>query len=112
MSCEGVWKVEVKGPFGWERIATAFMKDGKYLAASANHYSVGSYKEDGDNLKLSVKGRQYANLRTVFGIKTMETIEITYTCKVKDNKITGTGSAKGIKKHKLQMRLTKLDEIT
>jgi len=112
MSCEGVWKVEVKGPFGWESIATAFMKDGKYLAASANHYSVGSYKEDGDNLKLSVKSRQYANLRTVFGIKTMETIEITYTCKVKDNKITGTGSVKGIKKHKLQMRLTKLDEIT
>jgi hypothetical protein len=104
--------MEVKGPFGWESIATAFMKDGKYLAASANHYSVGSYKEDGDNLKLSVKSRQYANLRTVFGIKTMETIEITYTCKVKDNKITGTGSAKGIKNHKLQMRLTKLDEIT
>jgi hypothetical protein len=112
MSCEGVWKVEVKGPFGWESIATAFMKDGKYLGASASHYSVGRYKEDGDNLELSVKVRQYANLRTVFGIKTKDKIEVTYTCKVKNNKITGTGAAKGVKKLKLQIRLTKLDELT
>ena len=112
MSCEGIWKVEIKGPYGWESIATAFMKDGKYLGASASHYSVGRYKEDGDNLELLVKLRQYANLRTVFGIKSTDTIEVTYKCKVKNNKITGTGAAKGVKKHKLQIRLTKLDKLT
>ena len=111
MSCDGIWKVEFKGPFGWESIGTAFMEDGKYLGAGDSHYSVGRYKEDGNNLEIALKGRQYANLRTVFGIKTKDTIEVTYTCKVKNNKITGTGAAKGIKKHKLQIRLTKLDEI-
>lgn len=112
MSCEGVWNVEVKGPYGWESIATAFMQDGRYLGGGANHYSVGRYKEDGDNLEISLKGRQYANLRTVFGISSMDTLEVKYTCKVRKNKITGTGTAKGIKKHKLQIRLTKLDELT
>ena len=54
MSCEGVRKVEIKGPYGWERLATAFMRNGEYLGASVNHYSVGRYKEDGDNLEISM----------------------------------------------------------
>ena len=44
MSVEGVWKVEVMGPHGWERIATALLKDGRYFGASADHYSTGSYE--------------------------------------------------------------------
>jgi len=31
MSCEGIWEVEMRGPYGWERIATAFMRNGEYL---------------------------------------------------------------------------------
>jgi hypothetical protein len=111
MSCEGVWRVEIKGPYSWEHIATAFMKDGQYLGAGATHYSVGRYKEDGDNLEISVNGRQYANLRTVFGTKSADTMKITFQCEVKKNKIIGTGTTKGIKKYKLQIRLTKLDGL-
>jgi hypothetical protein len=111
MSCDGVWSVEIKGPFGWERIATAFMENGKYLGAGANHYSVGSYKEDGDNLEISLVGRQYANLRTILGIKSAEPMQLTYQCKIKKNKIVGTGSAKDIKKYKLQIRLTRVDDL-
>lgn len=54
MSCEGIWKVEMKGPYGWERIGVAFMKNGEYLAGGPNHYSVGSYKVQGDTLEISV----------------------------------------------------------
>ena len=36
MSCEGVWVVEMKGPYGWERIAIAFLKNGEYLGAGPN----------------------------------------------------------------------------
>ena len=70
MNCEGIWKVEITTPYGWERIATAFMRNGEYLAASANHYSVGTYKQDGSNLVLSTHVTQYGDLRTVFGLKT------------------------------------------
>lgn len=111
MRCEGVWSVEIKGPYGWERIATAFMKDGQYLGASANHYSVGCYKEDGDNLEISVKGKQYGNLRTVFGVKSTDKMQITYQCKIKETKIVGSGTLKGNEKFKVQIRLTRLDEL-
>ena len=111
MSCEGVWSVEIKGPYGWERIATAFMEDGKYLGASASHYSVGRYKEDGDNLEISINMRQYAAIRTLFGTKSAEKVQITLQCEVKKNKIIGTGKAKGIKKFVLRTRLTKLDDL-
>jgi hypothetical protein len=54
MSCEDAWSVEIMGSFGWERTATVFMENGKYLGAGANHYSVGSYKQDGDDLEISL----------------------------------------------------------
>jgi len=111
MSCEGVWRVEIKGPYSWEHIGTAFMKDGKYLGASANHYSVGRYKEDGDNLEISISMRQYAEMRTLFGTKSADNVQITVQCEVKKNKIIGTGKAKGIKKFELRTRLTKLDDL-
>jgi len=111
MSCEGVWRVEIKGPYSWEHIGTAFMKDGKYLGASANHYSVGRYKEDGDNLEISINMRQYAAIRTLFGTKSADKVQITVQCEVKKNKIIGTGKAKGIKKFELRTRLTKLDDL-
>jgi hypothetical protein len=111
MSCEGVWSVEIKGPYGWERIATAFMKDGKYLGASASHYSVGRYKEDGDNLEISITTTQYANVRTVFGTKSADILQITYQCEIKKNKIIGTGKAKGIKKYEILVRFARLDSL-
>ena len=76
MSCEGVWKVEMKGPYGWETIATAFMKNGKYLGASTNHYSVGSYKQDGDDLEISMNVTQYGDVRPVFGRKHAKKLQV------------------------------------
>ena len=86
MSCEGIWEVEMRGPYGWERIVTAFMRNGEYLGASANHYSVGSYKQDGDDLEISVHITQYGDLRTVFGRKSMTKLHVTSKCKIKKNK--------------------------
>ena len=71
MTCDGVWSVEMQGLYGWERIATAFMKNGEYYAASANHYSVGSYRRDGDDLKISTVVKQYGEVRPVFGKKSV-----------------------------------------
>ena len=54
----------MKGPYGWEKIAFPFLKKGEYLGAGPNHYSVGTYKEDGENLEISVvvtQNGQHAN---------------------------------------------------
>ena len=111
MSCEGIWKVELKGPYGWERISTAFMKDGTYLAASANHYSVGSYQEDGGNVVIESRVTQYGDMRTVFGKKQAHELQITSRCKIEDNTITGTSKAKGVKHYDILIRLTRLDDL-
>ena len=111
MSCEGVWKVEMKGPYGWERISTAFMRDGEYLGASSDHYSVGSYREDGDNLEMSIVVKQYGAIRTIFGRKSADKLQVTAKGKIKKNKIICTSTAKGIKNFDIQLRLTRLDSL-
>jgi hypothetical protein len=111
MSCEGIWKVEVKGPYGWERMATAFMRNGEYWAASANHYSVGHYTENGDDLELSLDLTQYGDVRSVFGIKSPDKLQIISKGKIKKNKIVCTTRAKGVKNFDILMRLTRLDNI-
>ena len=111
MSCEGVYKVEMKGPYGWERIATAFMRNGEYLGASANHYSKGSYKEEGDNLEISMVMIQYGDMRPIFGRKSPDKLQITTKGKIKKNKIIGISKAKGIKKFDLLLRFIRLDSL-
>ena len=87
------------------------MKNGKYLGASINHYSVGHYKEDGDNMEITMDVKQYGDVRTIFGRKSAGTLQVTSKCKIRKNKITGTSKAKGIKNYEIQIRLTRLDSL-
>jgi hypothetical protein len=54
---------------------------------------------------------RHAEMRTLFGTKRADKVQITFQCEVKKNKIIGTGKAKGIKKFELLTRLTKLDDL-
>jgi hypothetical protein len=111
MSCKGVWMVEMKGPYGWERIAMAFMKNGEYLGAGPNHYSVGSYKEDGNDVQISTTVTQCGALRTIFGQKPPHKLQITSKGKIEKDKIIGRSKAKGIKKYDVMLRLTKVGSL-
>ena len=111
MSCEGVWVVEMKGPYGWERIAIAFLKDGDYLGAGPNHYAVGTYKEDGENFEMSVVVTQHGQLRTIFGKKFAGKLQVTAKCKIEKDQIIGTSKAKGIKNFDVLLRLSRIDSL-
>lgn len=52
MKVDGIWKVEILGPFGWEAVATAFLEKGRYLGASQDHYTIGQYEVSGDSIKV------------------------------------------------------------
>lgn len=69
MNINGIWKVEMLGPYGWEPMATAFLEDGRYLAASENHYTLGKYEISDGRVELSADGVQYGKTRTIFGRK-------------------------------------------
>jgi hypothetical protein len=111
MTCKGVWGVEIKGPYGWERVGTAFLKNGEYLAAGLNHYSIGTYQEDGDNVEISSVVTQHGQLRTIFGQKYAGDLQVKSKCKIKEDKIIGTTRPKGSKKHDLMIRLTRLRDF-
>lgn len=69
MSLNGIWKLAMLGPYGWEAISTAYLEDGKYRGASRNHYAVGEYTVSGEQLELSVKYVTHGEARTMFGKK-------------------------------------------
>ncbi len=69
MGLDGIWKTEMLGPYGWEPMAIAFLEDGKYKAASANHYTVGNYEVSGNRIEVSAVGVQIGKARTLFGKK-------------------------------------------
>jgi len=69
MSVDGIWKVEIQGPYSKEPFSTAFLKNGRYLSGAADHYSIGSYEEDDGVFKAKVVITQHGGLRTMFGGK-------------------------------------------
>lgn len=67
MSLDGVWKIEILGVYGWEAWATAFLDSGRYWAASATHYTTGSYEQRDDVVVLSGHTAVYDPHQAMFG---------------------------------------------
>ena len=111
MSVEGVWKVEVMGPHGWERIATALLKDGRYFGASADHYSTGSYEFADDSITWDARVNQHGKVRAVYGSKKRR-MNVRFEGKLKkEDKIVGRSQAADSKKFELRTRLIRLGNI-
>jgi hypothetical protein len=111
MSIEGVWKVEAMGPYGWERIATAFLKDGRYLGASADHYSTGSYELADDVFTADLHLHQHGKVRAVYGTKKKEMDTRLEGNLKKEGKIVGRSQSTGNKKFEVKMRLIRLGDL-
>ena len=111
MDCNGIWVVEMKGPYCWERIGTAFMNDGKYLGAGPNHYAVGDYKKDGNSIEMSIKVTQHGELRTIFGRKSDNDLQVTSKLKVEKNRMIGISKAKGRKNFDVMIRLVRIGNL-
>ena len=111
MGVEGVWKVEMKCPFGWGKLETAFLKNGRYLAASVDHYSTGTYEVDGEAFTAEIKVIQYGKVRKVFGTNKKQ---FSYRLEAKireDGKIAGrTDPSEGKKLHK-KARLIRVGDL-
>jgi len=111
MSFEGVWQIEILGPYGWQKIGTAFMLNGQYLAAGKDHHAVGSYKENGDKFSVDVISTQYGKVPTVFG-ETKKHVEARIEGKLKKpGKITGTLYPPKNRDYDLKLRMTRVEEL-
>jgi hypothetical protein len=67
MNLNGIWVIELLAPYGWEPMATAFIEDGGYRAASAEHHSLGTYAVDGDTVTVDTTTKVHKSGRVMFG---------------------------------------------
>jgi hypothetical protein len=67
MSVNGIWKIEMLGAYGWEIVATAFLEDGGFKAASQDQYTIGSYDIVDNKIKMAGAMLSHGKARTLFG---------------------------------------------
>ena len=109
MSLNGIWKVEMLGPHGWESTSTAFLKDGKLRGASRNHYTVGNYEVSGNRVEINAAGVQYGKARAVFG-KKKERMNLKFVGEMDGDRIKGhTRDDEGA--HQISFRISRLADL-
>lgn len=88
MSLNGIWKVEMIGPDGWEPTSTAFLEEGTFRAASTGRYSVGEYEVSDNQVVISATGRQFDQGPTILG-KQKENFDFSFKGKFEGDVIEG-----------------------
>ena len=112
MSVEGIWKVEAMGPYGWEKVATAFLRSGRYLAASVEHYSTGAYETADGTFSADLEVNQYGKVHAVYGSKKRHLhTRLEGKIKKENNKIVGKSHLVGSKQFEVKVRLTRRGDL-
>ena len=109
MSLNGIWKTEMLGPYGWESMATAFLEDGKYEAASENHYVVGNYEVSDNRVEMSAIGVQHGKARSLFGKKKKQ-MDLEFKGDIDGDRIKGQTQA-DIGKIQVTFRWTRIADL-
>ena len=112
MKVDGVWKIQMRGPYGKQTVSTAFLKKGRWLAASADHYGIGSYKVKDGEFKAKVHVSRFGQIPPIFGSKKRE-IDIHIKGKIQKSgdKILGTSQLEDSKQFVVDVQLTRLGDL-
>ncbi len=94
MSLNGVWALEVAGVYGWERVSTVYLENGRYLGGNANFFSQGSFTTKGKNVNMSLDVTRHGAKVIVFGEKQKQ-FSIEFVGKKKKHLIKGYINLKG-----------------
>jgi hypothetical protein len=104
------------GPYGWETIATAFLQEGRYLAASADHYTIGGYEVVGDTFIADLWATQPGKVRSVYGSK-KKRVHISIEARIKSgrtkkaDKIVGSSRPSVGKDFDVRVRLVRVGDL-
>ncbi|MCP4769259.1 MAG: hypothetical protein GY875_23755 [Gammaproteobacteria bacterium] len=109
MSVDGIWKIEMLGPYGWEAVSTAFLEDGRYLAASQDHYATGSYELTGNNIQVVATTHAHGQIRTMFGASAAS-VELSFGGEINGDQISGQAEDKAAK-YSVTFRATRLGDL-
>ena len=109
MSVNGIWKIEMLGPYGWESVSTAFLEDGRYQASSQDHYAVGSYVLTGSQVKLTVTTYSHGQVRTMFGAREPQ-MDLSFDGEISGDQMNGQAEDK-TGKYSITFRATRLADL-
>ena len=110
MSVNGIWKMEMLGPYGWESVSTAFLEDGRYLASSQDHYAVGGYELTGDQIKVTAATHSHGQApRTMFGSNNPQ-MEVSFEGTLSGDQFSGQAEDKK-RKYSITFRATRLADL-
>ncbi len=105
---EGIYAVEILGPYGWEQFSTAFINDGEFRSASAEHFTTGTYAIDGEAFEMEGNLTQHVDSRTLFGESDVKGLPIEFRGKVEEGVIDGEARVVGNGRFALRFRLNRL----
>ncbi len=105
---EGVYKVEMLGPYGWEHFSTAFIRDGEFHSGSAEHFTAGRYEVDGDRFAMEGNLTQYTEHRPIFGQNDVRALPIEFEGTIDNGIIDGNARAVDNARYSVRFRLDRL----
>lgn len=103
--------VEIRRTHGWKNIGVAFLQDGRYLAASADHYFSGNYEVAGGTFAADFQVTRYGKACAIYGSKKKHTGHRIDAKIMQLGKIVGTICPAGSKKIGTKIRLTRSGDI-
>ena len=105
---EGVYKVEMLGPYGWENFSTAFVHGGEFRSASAKHFTAGTYHVEGEEFSMTGNMTRYVDDVTLFGQKGAKGLPVRFRGTIEENVIDGEAQTEDPGKYSIRFRLSKL----
>ena len=108
---DGVYKVEILGPYGWEEFSTAFMDAGQFRSASEKHFTSGTYQTKGDSFRMLGKMTQLNRHVTLFGEKGAVDLPIRFDGLITDDVVDGEAYAAREGNYKTRFRLHRISPI-
>ena len=105
---DGVYKVDMLGPYGWESFSTAFIQDGKFRSASAEHFTAGTYVIEKHGFEMEGNLTQYVDHQPLFGRKKIKGLPIKFNGGIYDGIIDGEARAQDGSKYALRLRLSRM----
>ena len=107
-SIDGVYRVDLLGPFGWESFSTAFIDGGEFRSASASHFTSGTCVVEDDGFEMEGNLTQYDDSRVLFGRSEVRGLPITFNGVIRDGVIDGEARPDDDEGPALRFRLARL----
>mgnify|MGYP001828339221 CR=1 FL=1 len=107
-SIDGIYRVDMLGPYGWERFSTAFINNGTFRSASSEHFTSGTYEIEDGGFHMEGNLTQYVEYHPLFGRNEVEALPIEFNGRIHDDIIDGQAKVPDGSRHSLRFRLNRM----